>query len=122
MAIGLTPIAWSLFKLQTTMTLFFSKLYVINGLSSLTSTKLPASREESQHGYLQHQIIQASHPRSRELLQIYSQPTFVIESGWLRVAVKIRNEINLWLVGSNGETIVVSILKWKTVTGTLNLR
>lgn len=30
--------------------------------------------------------------------------------------------MNLWLVGSNGETNLVFILKWKTITGTISVR
>jgi hypothetical protein len=54
-------------------------------------------------------------------------PKVVMESGWSDSWPELHNDINLWLVGGNGEVNVVILLKWKRigdsdrVTGTVEL-
>jgi hypothetical protein len=49
-------------------------------------------------------------------------PTLVIESGWSESFPRLRNDLNLWLVGGAGAVKATIILKWQTVTGTNRVR
>ncbi|GAM40973.1 hypothetical protein TCE0_041r13735 [Talaromyces pinophilus] len=50
-----------------------------------------------------------------------SYPTFVIETGWSESLARLRDDMNLWLVGSS-ETNIVIILKWRRVANTIQVK
>ncbi|KAH8432329.1 uncharacterized protein LDX57_009967 [Aspergillus melleus] len=47
------------------------------------------------------------------------RPTFVVEAGWSEPRRELLDDMNLWLVGGNGEVNAVLILDWRRI-GTSN--
>ena len=45
-------------------------------------------------------------------------PSLVIESGWSESLSRLRQDMNLWLVGGQGQVRATIILKWQLVTNT----
>lgn len=40
-------------------------------------------------------------------------PSIIMESGWSESMTQLHNDMNLWLVGGNGQVRLVFILKWR---------
>lgn len=48
--------------------------------------------------------------------------TFVIESGWSESYGRLRDDMNLWLVGGGEKTEAVLIIKWQVISNTITVK
>lgn len=44
-------------------------------------------------------------------------PTIAVECGWSKSMSRLHNDLNILLVGGNGDIKVVIIIKWSKLTG-----
>lgn len=49
-------------------------------------------------------------------------PSLVMESGWSESLSRLRQDVNLWLVGGQGQVRATIIFKWQLVTNTNTVR